>query len=149
GEHRWADAVQTSKRNVLETLRQVVNRQEHQPVRLFQVAGDFREQSRRRNPDGTRQPRPEIAPQLLLDASRQSFSALRLLQVAAQTNAPLVDRVHALDGCANVDALQNAVMHVDVEVRPRSDEHDARAKPPRFGNERSYFDTGAFSLVAG
>ena len=124
--HGVADANQVRQLQAIESLRQIAQQENRQPVRLAQVGGDLRQVS--------------VGSQPYRTAQRISHGAERLLNIDSdgggvgkgtfpphQPARHLVHRHDIGDWDTGIDGLDDAVVILDVKFGPRLDKLNVRA----------------------
>jgi hypothetical protein len=147
--HALADAVDLLQFEAEQNLRQIVMRDDDQPVRLLQIGADLAEKDAGRDADRARKAFADLLVQRALDLQRQFARGRDLALGSHQPAGHFVDRHDLLDRQAGVDGFQNALVIVGVEPMIGLHRDDVRAQPPRLAHDRPGLDPESLGGVAG
>ena len=147
--HALADAVDFLQFEAQQNLRQVVLRDDDQPVRLLQVGPDLAEKHVGRDADRAGEAFADLLAQRPLELERQGAGDRHLPLIAHQAAGHLVDRHHLLDRHAGVDRRQHALVIFGVEPVPRLHRDHGGADLLRLVQQRAGRDAEALGFVAG
>ena len=143
------DPRQIAQRELPQRFRQNVQRQRHQPIRLFHVTGHLGQVPIRRQPHRTAQHRshaladPRLHPPAQLHRRQQASFA------SHQPAGHLVDREHRRHRQARFHGLHNAAVVVDINLVPRLHQHQVGAHPLRLAHLGPRLDPEGLGLVTG
>jgi hypothetical protein len=144
-----ANAGQVAQGKGAQSLRQNVERQSHQAVGLFHVAGNLGQKAIGGQTDGTAHHGADRFQDARFHALAQLKRGQQRPLTAHQPAGHLVDGADGGDRYAALHCLHNAVVILHVEFVPCLDEDDLRAHAPGFGHDGAGLHAKGFGLVAG
>lgn len=147
--HAFADAGDVAELKPRKDVGELAPLDEDEAVRLLHAGGDLGQEAVGADADRAPKRLTGVVTNALLDASRElngsGGDALRPGELAGE----FVDRKGGMHGHALLNSGDDAMVHLDVELWPRLDEHNVRAEAASIAHGDAGPDAEAAGLVAG
>src|SRR5665213_3084209 len=147
--HARADPVYVLQFEAKQDVRQLVVRDDDQPIRLLQVGADLAEEHVRRETDGTGHALTDLLTKRALDLERQCTRRRNLPFGPHEAARHLVDRQNLVDRQTGIDSLQNAVMIISVEPVIGLHRDHIGTNPTRLPKQGAGSNAAALGRIAG